>query len=74
MWPKSDERRVRRLFRSVQPEPVPDTLHERLQAAVEARFARPSPRRVRVRRYAISTGVILGLVCLGVLSFKVKQT
>ncbi len=46
MWRKSDERRVRRLFRIVQQEPVPDTLREGLQADVMARFAEPGVPRI----------------------------
>jgi len=42
-WPKSDERRVRKLFRTVQPEPVPETLRVRLQPDIETHFPEPSP-------------------------------
>ncbi len=46
MWRKSDERRVRRLFRSVQDEPVPDTLREGLQVDIEGRFVAPGIPRI----------------------------
>ncbi len=65
MWHKSDERRVRKLFRSVQPEPVPDTLREGLQVDIEGRFPEPSPgapSNVWVRRKRTLVAGVAGLL------------
>ncbi len=69
MWRKSDEGRVRKLLRTVQPEPVPDTLYERLQAVVEARFARPSGLRrlFTMKPLVAGAAVLLVAALIGVL-------
>ncbi len=46
MWRKSDERRVRKLFRTVQQEPAPDRLCKGLQVDIEARFVAPAVPRI----------------------------
>ena len=71
MWRKSDERRVRRLFRTIQPEPVPDTLREGLQADVEARFVAPGIPRIGLFWCALRPKPLLagaGAVLLAVLA------
>ncbi len=67
---KSDERRVRKLFRTVQPEPVPETLRARLQADVEACFAEPAVARIGLLARALRPKPLLvggGAVLLAVL-------
>ncbi len=70
MWHKSDERKLRAFLRSAQQEPMPDALRGRLQADVEARFARPSPvvqGKLRSRRKPMIMGAAAALLLVFVL-------
>ncbi len=70
MWHKSDERKLRAFLRSAQQEPMPDALRGRLQADVEARFARPSPvvqGKLRSRRKPMIVGAAAALLLVFVL-------
>jgi len=74
MWRKSDERRVRKLFRNVQQEPVPDTLREGLQVDIDARFVAPGIPRIgllsrglRPKPLLVGAAVLLVAALIGVL-------
>lgn len=74
MWRKSDERRVRKLFRTVQPEPVPDTLRKGLQVDIEGRFAEPTlpriglfSRALRPKPLLVGAGIVIVAVLAGAL-------